>query len=207
MNFLGIIGGCRLIVVVAAALGPGAGNSAARASEPDAVPAAVRGPFLSNPELMTLLDCPQQPCSGKLNFTKLMEARLPPSQQHLRGTGNPFNLPVAKVILETIRKDLDEVAGEADAEGARLRKEFLTDEGSRVELVGVVNRMDRQFVRDPGTEPTPEQAKCGETSAIYRFGYSIRDGTQKSRLPVTMNLVFPAVPSGQAAGDSPARAW
>ncbi len=201
MDFLRIVRECRLVFVLAAALGLGLGNSAAGAGELDAVPAAVRGPFLSNPDLMTLLDCPQQPCSGKLNFTKLMEARLPPSQQHLRGTSNPFNLPVAKVILETIQKDLDEVVGKADAEGARLRKEFLTDEGSRVELVGVVNRMDRQFVKDPSTEPTPEQAKCGEISAIYRFGYSIRDGTQKSRLPVTMNLVFPAVPSGQAAGS------
>ena len=39
------------------------------------------------------------------------------------------------------------------------------------------------------------QLGCGEVSLVYRFSYSIRDGKQVSRLPVTLNMVFPALPS------------
>ena len=62
----------------------------------------------------------------------------------------------------------------------------------------VVNRMDRQFLKDPVRRGA--QANCGEISVIYRFFYSIRDGRQASRLPVTMNLVFPALPRDAKKG-------
>ncbi|WP_404525046.1 hypothetical protein [Bradyrhizobium diazoefficiens] len=46
--------------------------------------------------------------------------------------------------------------------------------------------MDRQFLSEQ------RESRCGEISVIYRFSYSIREGKQQSRLPVTMNIVFPA---------------
>ena len=56
-----------------------------------------------------------------------------------------------------------------------------------MELVGAINRMDRQFIKDPTVGLTHAQLGCGEISLIYRFSYSIRDGKQTSRLPVTLN--------------------
>jgi len=56
-----------------------------------------------------------------------------------------------------------------------------------VELVGAINRMDRQFIKDPTVGLTYAQLGCGEISLIYGFSYSIRDGKQTSRLPVTLN--------------------
>jgi len=41
--------------------------------------------------------------------------------------------------------------------------------GSRVELVGAINRMDRQFSKDPTVGLTHAQLGCGEISLIYRF--------------------------------------
>ena len=82
---------------------------------------------------------------------------------------------------------------------AQLNPDFLTDLGSRVELVGAINRMDRQFIKDPTVGLSHAQLGCGEVSLIYRFSYSIRDGKQVSRLPVTLNMVFPALPSRSVA--------
>jgi hypothetical protein len=60
--------------------------------------------------------------------------------------------------------------------------------------------MDRQFIKDPSVGLSHAQLGCGEVSLIYRFSYSIRDGKQASRLPVTLNMVFPALPSKSVAG-------
>jgi hypothetical protein len=113
---------------------------------------------------------------------------------------NPFTLPEAKEVLETVRSDLEEIRLSGNAPDPQLSLDFLSDPGSRVELVGIVNRMDRQFLEQQ------RESRCGELSVIYRFSYSIREGKQESRLPVTMNIVFPAESSGLSCRTA-ARRW
>jgi len=155
-----------------------------------AIPPSLHGPFISDPDVVTELE-------ARLNFERLMQARDPapdtPGQ-------NPFNLRVAAQLLSTIQSDLTEVRNSAKATDGQLSPSFLSDPGSRVELVGVINRMDRQFIKDPSAGLSRAQLGCGELSLIYRFSYSIRDGKQTSRLPVTLNMVLPALPSREVAG-------
>ncbi len=110
-----------------------------------AIPASLRGPFISDPAVVTLLECPTAACNGRLNFARLMQARSPQSASGQ----NPFNLPVAAKILATVKSDLTDVRVAAGATDGQLNPDFLTDLGSRVELVGAINRMDRQFIKDP----------------------------------------------------------
>jgi hypothetical protein len=163
-----------------------------------AIPPALRGPFVSRPDVVTLLDCPDASCEGRLNFTRLVEARLPSGAPHTMANDNPFNHAVSRMIVAAIAGDIKERSEDRKVFGNRLNEKFLTDPNSRVQLVGVVNRMDRQFLKDPVRRGA--QANCGEISVIYRFFYSIRDGRQASRLPVTMNLVFPALPRDAKKG-------
>lgn len=158
----------------------------------------LRGPFISNSAVIELLDCPTSDCAGPLNFSKLLTAR--ETQTGSINSQNPFNLPIAAQILKTIQRDLKTIRMAAHATDGQLSPNFLTDEGSRAELVGIVNRMDRQFVKDPSLNLSLDQLRCGEVSLIYRFSYSIREGKQKSRLPVTMNIVLPSVPFNNQGG-------
>ena len=157
-----------------------------------AIPQSLRGPFISDPAVVMALECPTSACEGRLNFARLMQARSP--NENVAGQ-NPFNLAVAAKILATVKSDLTDVRTTAGATEGQLNPDFLTDSGSRVELVGAINRMDRQFIKDPTVGLSHAQLGCGEISLIYRFSYSIRDGKQASRLPVTLNMVFPALPS------------
>jgi hypothetical protein len=161
-----------------------------------AIPQSLRGPFVSDPAVVMLLECPTSACEGQLNFARLMQARSP--EENVMGQ-NPFNLAVAAEILATVKSDLTDVRTTANATEGQLNPDFLTDPGSRVELVGAINRMDRQFIKDPTVGLSHAQLGCGEVSLIYRFSYSIRDGKQVSRLPVTLNMVFPALPSRTVA--------
>jgi hypothetical protein len=196
-----------LAVVVLAAT---AWCSIAAAQQP-AAPSSdpLRGPFVSDTEVVQLLDCPTADCGGPINFGRLLSAREP--RVASAGASNPFNLPVASVVLKTIQADLSDVRMAASATDGQLSPAFLTDPGSRVELVGVINRMDRQFIKDPTLHLSPEQLRCGEISLIYRFSYSIRNGKQASRLPVTMNIVLPSVPfddrKGKVTCQNMAQRW
>ena len=49
-------------------------------------------------------------------------------------------------------------------------------------------------------------SNCGEISAIYRFNYSIRQSSATSRLPITMNIVFPAA-SEKVSCKEAAQRW
>ncbi|MCK1284733.1 hypothetical protein IVB41_12485 [Bradyrhizobium sp. 44] len=171
---------------------------------------ALQGPFFYDSELMRQLDCPTAECTGPLNFGRLLSAREPRKRATVLAS-NPFNLPVASQVLATIKRDLGDIRTTANATDGQLSPNFLTDAGSRIELVGVVNRMDRQFIKDPNLHLSKEQLRCGEISLIYRFSYSIRDGHQSSRLPVTMNIVLPAVPyddrGGKVTCQVVARRW
>src|SRR6516164_7690821 len=71
-----------------------------------AIPPAVQGPFVSNPAVVTELDCPGGQCNGPLNFARLMQARV----ANRETVGNPFNLKVARQIRQTIEDDLNDLA-------------------------------------------------------------------------------------------------
>ncbi len=160
------------------------------------IPIAVRGPFVWRPEVIALLDCAKE-CGRPLAFAHLIQARLPNADAEDGNGGS-----VASDVLKTVATDLKRLRSEAMVGKEQLDPRFLVDEGSHVELVGVVNRMDRQFIKDPALRYTKAQRDCGEISLIYRFAYSIPNpnGAQASRLPVTMNLVLPALPSRTKGG-------
>lgn len=79
---------------------------------------------------------------------------------------------------------------------------YIDSPAGRLELTGIVNRMDRAFVvrNDVPGERRGQEATCGEIRLIYRFAYDIDpDGPARelsSRLPMTMNLVLDARPRG-----------
>ncbi|UVC17280.1 hypothetical protein [Mesorhizobium onobrychidis] len=163
------------------------------------------GPFVADPRVVSELDCPSpsevdSSCDGPLNFETLIRGQFKSLQTKDRPGSNPFHAPEAALIVSTIESDLQELGIEAGATGFQISKDVLTDPGSRIELVGVINRMDRQFLRDH------TESICGEISAIYRFSYSIRKGRAESRLPITMNIVFPAS-AGNVTCQMAAKRW
>jgi hypothetical protein len=176
----------------------------------DAIDPNLAGPAISHPEVMALLDRSDEEgdCrrSGRLVFGCLLQA-LAASETREKPIGaraNAFNLKVASEIRSTIEADL---LGYRKTDGIdakqQLQPGFLTHPKSRIELVGIVNRMDRQFVTDP-VPGVGRRERCGEISLIYRFSYSLTFGKQSaaSRLPVTMNLVFPAIPRARTGEAS-----
>lgn len=194
---------------ISLAVAAGAGAQTGASADDIAVPAAVRGPFISDTAVVSLLDCTGT-CAASLHFSKLILARAAAANA-AELKGNPFALSVLKNgilkgnalelgVLETVEQDLASLKSEAGNPDG-LDKKFLEAAGSDVELVGIVNRMDRHFVKQGGQHLTKEQLACGEISLIYRFSYKAQHGDkQGSRLPVTMNLVFPALPSDTRNG-------
>ena len=69
---------------------------------------------------------------------------------------------------------------------------WLRSPDARFELVGVVNRMDRQSFHTK---------TCGELRLIYRLTYhgAWRGSTMHSRLPMTVNVVFWLKPPSKGA--------
>lgn len=196
---------CGVCTAVIALGGPVQAQPAAPAQAPSSydklIPEAVRGPFVSDPAIVTELDCPGGQCgNGPLNFSRLMQARVSNKESVTANGGNPFNLKVARQIRETIVADLDELKVRLNVGEYQISRSFLTDKNSRVELVGIINRMDRRFIKDTSQGLRPDQLACGEISVIYRFAYSLPDRDQQSRLPVTLNIVFPALPSDTKNG-------
>ena len=202
--------------ILAAAVGVGTLVACAPATAQDAppvdavsaLPKALRGPFISDPEVVVRLDHldPGGDCakSGKLVFACLIQVLAEKNNQQAPAgpQSNPLNLKVAAQIKTRIERDLSELAkGSEDGERSALNDKFFTHASSRIELVGIINRIDRQFIKDtvPGSE---DHGRCGEISVIYRFSYALKTGEAHSRLPVTMNVVFPAVPRSKPKGAS-----
>lgn len=163
------------------------------------------GPFFADPNVMELLDrsdtsgsCAK---SGHLVFGCLVQARAKPgSPEAISGSlSNPFNLKVMSAVVGTIQNDLTSLQ---EPNSIQLNPRFLTNEGSKLELVGVINRMDRR--NGTKADGTTSDYSCGEVSLIYRFSYKININgvAAQSRLPVTMNVVFPANAAGKIAGQS-----
>jgi hypothetical protein len=114
--------------------------------------------------------------------------------------------PYEPAVLSTIQKD----------PGQSFDFKYIYSPAGRLELVGVVNRMDRAFVvrnDSPGNLQTQE-ATCGEIRFIYRFSYIIDPtgpaGRLESRLPMTLNLILNARrpgAQGQPSCQAIARRW
>lgn len=162
-----------------------------------AAPDATAGPFIADPAVVIRLDRkdPGGACakSGPLVFGCLIQGVAEGQEAPIGALANPFNLKVAAVIRSTIEQDLDGFrTDQGIGETQQIHPEFLSHPASRLELVGVVNRIDRQFIHDavPGAE---DHTRCGEVSLVYRFAYALKPGVS-SRLPVTMNVVLPAIP-------------
>lgn len=155
----------------------------------------IEGPFFADPGVIAALDCPTSECEGPLSFLHLMRSELyTPQFLELPGS-NPFiERPETRAIVKAVRNDISNIRIAAGSPPDQLDPNFLTSKDTRVQLVGIVNRMDRQF------HEKQRESACGEVSLIYRFAYSL------SRLPVTMNLVFPAA-AGNLSCKVAARRW
>jgi hypothetical protein len=124
-----------------------------------------------------------------------------------------FDVNALTPIRNYIKKQIEELPGQSleplvvakSKPGdyrERFNPKFIDDRGSSLELTGVVNRMDRAFL---------SQHPCGEIRLIYRFVYSVKEPKQKerlkSRLPLTLSLVFDAWPGRRYSCTSIARRW
>jgi hypothetical protein len=119
--------------------------------------------------------------------------------------GELAGLPGWQSLVKTIGRDLDGLAAADRHAGVGMRhlhrlfdRRWLTADATRLELVGVVNRLDRH-VFHPGT--------CGETRLIYRLAYRAANGetTIESRLPMTANVVFFQGDDGDGCRSAAAR--
>jgi hypothetical protein len=173
------------------------------AEEAEADRRVARGPYFDDPAAMELLDgsdrgdCPV----NSLAFGCLVQARAAKRERVADKLANPFNISVATPIRDTIIGDLDQPWGPGTNWGmgaSQIPKTFWADEHSKIELVGIVARLDRKFVPDDRDGRAKPQ-DCGEVSLIYRFGYDLGGGNA-SRLPVTMNVVFPMLPDRPIQG-------
>lgn len=110
---------------------------------------------------------------------------------HLGAARRPGFSAIRDQILEDLKeiKSGDRALGVTMASGHRLFDgAWLSSPEARLELVGVVNRLDRAaFVR-------PEDAgACGEVRFIYRLSYTRRlagAADLYTRLPMTVNVVY-----------------
>jgi hypothetical protein len=75
---------------------------------------------------------------------------------------------------------------------------WLHEGNVRFELVGVVNRLDRAFAY------APAEKACGEVRLIYRLALA-PEGRPVTRLPMTVNVMFPVPDNGGCSGA--ANAW
>jgi hypothetical protein len=102
---------------------------------------------------------------------------------------------VYRDLVDTVARDVGELdarPGVVDSPASPnhpFRASWLSSKRSRFELVAVVERADMRFA-DPGT--------CGEVRLIYRLALE-NEGRPATRLPMTVNLVFPEPPP--AGGD------
>lgn len=106
--------------------------------------------------------------------------------------------PHYKNIVARLSRDIEQLTREDMRLGPSMGKAhrlfdvgWLRSADAFFELVGVVNRVDR--------EPFAA-GKCGELRFIYRLAYrKTRPTPMYSRLPMTFNVVFWAEPNGQCA--------
>ncbi|MER8713767.1 hypothetical protein [Mesorhizobium sp. M1295] len=102
----------------------------------------------------------------------------------------PRNSPDSYVTALANSKDITQ----------KFNPKYIDDDGSTLDLTGIVNRMDRGYLG---------HTECGEIRLIYRFHYSVEEKPGQrisSRLPLTLSLVFNAIPASaqiRASKDRP----
>lgn len=127
-----------------------------------------------------------------------------------------FSVPALARVRDTVKLEIAEepktspdpyVAAMAKSKDTsqKFNPKYIDDDGSTLDLTGIVNRMDRGYLG---------HTECGEIRLIYRFHYSVAEKPAKgkvaqrisSRLPLTMSLVFNAKPrqaQARASKDLP----
>lgn len=199
------------------------GAQSAQSDYSGVTPRSLNGPFIVDVASIMYLDSgssqrgfellgrkaeyrPNAEWEGRFGFMKMLsELGVPIDPTNT----NPFNAPSSEVntvglqeIGKIIQCDLGQgrftgrtcASSLPDMQPASLKPAFLQTNNARVELVGIVARLDRDFtLRNSGTK----QYGCGEISLIYRFAYpgSEASSGNGSRLPVTLNLVLRGLPS------------
>ena len=115
--------------------------------------------------------------------------------------------PAFRSIVQVIARDLaddrarDPVAGVGMSFPHRqFDVRWLDSDRTRFELVGVVNRLDRRPFAP---------AHCGEVRFVYRLAYDVAIGGTdlRSRLPMTVNVVFFQEPDASGSCAAAARSW
>jgi hypothetical protein len=113
-----------------------------------------------------------------------------------------------KPITDALTQDLDLMKRQDPKAGVGVEnphrlfdKRWFSSSQTRYELVGVVNRLDRATAR---AATNPGAGNCGELRLIYRLAYTAK--RTASRLPMTVNVVFPQADDGQAC-QTVAQKW
>ncbi|MES2167083.1 MAG: hypothetical protein V4458_08660 [Pseudomonadota bacterium] len=139
-----------------------------------------RGAAITDPEVLRVLD------GSGLSLARMLGADSVGSIAEL------FALPSMALLQAATDRDFNDyvVQHRDDLEKLHLfDRDALNAPGTRFDLAGIVNRMDRAFV-------SPNE--CGEIRLIYR-PIANNDSTSKdappSRLPMTLNLVMKAKPA------------
>ncbi len=139
-----------------------------------------RGVAITDPEVLRVLD------SSGLSLAGLLGTKADSTGAEL------FALPSMVLLQAATDRDFNRyvTAHRDDLDKLHLfDRDALNAPGTRFDLAGIVNRMDRAFV-------APNE--CGEIRLIYRpianHG-SISKDTPPSRLPMTLNLVMKAKPA------------
>ncbi len=142
--------------------------------------AIERGVAITDPDVLRALD------GSTLSFARMLGADVNSSAASL------FALPSMITVRDATDRDFNRyVVDHKDAPGKLnlFDRDALNAPGTRFDLAGIVNRMDRAYVSPDG---------CGEIRLIYR-PIANHDSTNKdtppSRLPMTFNLVMKAKPA------------
>jgi len=152
-----------------------------------------RGAAITDPEILRSLD------NSGLSLGKLLGAEANTSSAAL------FALPSMASLQAATDRDFNGYVLQHRDDLDKLRlfdRDALNAPGTRFDLAGIVNRMDRTYV---------SPAECGEIRLIYRpivNNDSTNNETPPSRLPMTLNLVMKAKPaSADVTCSELARRW
>ena len=139
-----------------------------------------RGVAITDPEILRTLD------GAELSLARLLDADASANSAAL------FALPSMAEVREATDRDFNDYVTARKGLSERLNlfdRDALNAQGTRFDLSGIVNRMDRAYV-SPDT--------CGEIRMIYR-PVAHHDSTDKnsppSRLPMTFSVILKAKPA------------
>lgn len=156
--------------------------------------AMERGVAITDPEVLRVLD------RSGLSLASLLGAKVDSTGAEL------FALPSMAPLQAATDRDFNSYVLQHKDELDKLHlfdRDALNAPGTRFELAGIANRMDRAYV---------SSRQCGEIRLIYRpiaNSDSASKDSPPSRLPMTLNLVMKAKPANvrEATCAELARRW